>query len=266
MKTPKNISDYTQKTIESWNEAAPIHAAINQSLYLDVTDKAFNNLNADFNRLVDEFGVVGKSVVQVCCNNGIDLLSVKNKGAGRCLGIDGSHVFIDQATDLSAAAGHSDVEFYCSDIYALPEKYQESFDVVIITVGVLNWMPDIFKFMDVCASLLVPGGHLLLEEIHPILCMYEEGSPSYIDSSYFHREPFIGTEGLDYFSHTKYEGKENFWFPHSLTDVFMSAIASHLQLKHFKELPYNIGNFCADLELIDHNPPLGINVCWQKTG
>ncbi|MGR6873021.1 class I SAM-dependent methyltransferase [Pseudomonas sp. HK3] len=266
MTTSKNISEYTQKTIESWNEAAPIHAAINQSLCLDVTDKTFNNLNTDFNRLVDEIGVSDKSIVQVCCNNGIDLFSIKNKGAGRCLGIDGSKVFVDQAIELSNAAGYSDIEFCCSDIYTLPEKYQASFDVLIITVGVLNWMPDIPRFMEICASLLVPNGYLLLEEIHPILCMYEEGSPSYIDSSYFHHEPFIGTEGLDYFSHKKYDGKENFWFPHSLADIFMSAIASHLQLKNFKELPYNIGNFCADLELIDHNPPLGINVCWQKAG
>ena len=44
----------------------------------------------------------------------------------------------------------------------------------------------------------------------------------------------------------------------------MSAISNDLQLEHIKELKYNIGNFCADLESSDKNPPLGINLAWRK--
>ena len=152
----------------------------------------------------------------------------------------------------------------CSDIYNLPENYKESFDIVLITVGVLNWMPDIAKFMKTCSSLLVPDGCVLLEEIHPIMGMYEEGSPSYIDSSYFQTEPYRDTGGLDYFTYEKYEAKENFWFHHRLEDILMSAITAGLQLDHIKELKYNIGNFCADLENVEANPPLGINMAWIK--
>lgn len=260
----KSIEYYTKKTIESWDEAAPIHASINASLAVDVADRNFNNLNPDFDALVDACGVSNKSVVQVCCNNGIDLLSIKSKGAGRCLGIDGSKAFIDQAVTLAKAAGQSDMEFCHSDIYELPNKFQSAFDIAITTVGVLGWMPDINRFMEICSSLLVPGGHLLMEEIHPILDMYEEGNPSYIGYSYFKTEPFIDTHGLDYFSHQKYDAKENYSFPHSLSDIFMSAIASNLQLEHVKELSYNVGNFCADLELSEKNPPLGINISWRK--
>lgn len=265
MNLSKNTDFYTKKTLESWDEVAPRHATSNASLHVDVADRTFNNLNPDFDALVDACGVVNKSVAQVCCNNGIDLLSLRNKGAGRCLGIDGSHAFIEQAISLAKAAGQADMEFCHTDIYELPASYQQSFDVVIITVGVLNWMPDLGRFMDICASLLVTGGHLLVEEIHPILNMYEQGEPSYIDSSYFKREPFIETDGLDYFSHETYEAKENYWFPHSLSDIFMAAIASKLQLRHIKELAYNVGNFCADLEHVENNPPLGINLSWQKT-
>lgn len=260
----ENIGYYTKKTIESWDEAAPRHAAINASLPADVADRNFNNLNPDFNALVDALGVTNKSVAQVCCNNGVDLLSIKNKGADRCVGIDGSRHFIDQAIELSNSAGYSDMEFCHSDIYELPDNYQNSFDVVIVTVGVLSWMPDLYRFMNICSSLLVNGGSLLIEEIHPILGMYEEGKPSYINYSYFSSEPIRDTGGLDYFTYEKYEAKENYSFHHSLSDIFMSAIVSNLQLEHVNELPYNVGNFCADLEFGDCNPPLGINIRWRK--
>ncbi|NKB63219.1 MAG: methyltransferase domain-containing protein [Gammaproteobacteria bacterium] len=255
---------YTSRTLASWNEAAPRHESINASLFHDILDSGFNNLNPDFDKLVDRYDVSGRSVVQVCCNNGVDLLSIRNKGAGRCLGIDGSNAFIEQAMTLSKHAGQSDIEFLCSDVYELPTVYQSEFEVVIITVGVVNWMPDITGFMEICASLLAPGGTLLMEEIHPILGMYEEGNPSFLNFSYFNDEPFRDTNGLDYFNYEKYDARENFSFHHSLTDILMSAIANRLTLEHVKELHYNVGNFCADLEFIDNNPPLGINLAWRK--
>jgi len=189
---------------------------------------------------------------------------MRKKGAGRCLGIDGSEAFIGQAMSLAKSAGQPDIEFCCSDVHELPDQYQSCFDIAIIIVGVLVWMPDIYRFMEICSSLLVPGGILLVEELHPILGMYEEGDPSFIDCSYFNTAPFRDTKGLDYFTYEKYDAKENFSFHHSLADIFMSAIASNLQLEHVKELDYNIGNFCADLEFVDNNPPLGINLGWRK--
>ncbi len=73
----KSIEFYTQKTIASWDEAAPIHGSINSLLADKVANQDFNNLNPYFNALVDTYGVRDKSVVQVCCNNGVDLLSPK---------------------------------------------------------------------------------------------------------------------------------------------------------------------------------------------
>jgi len=256
---------YSKINIASWDEAAAKHESINHTLPEDVTSDSFNNLNPDFNTLVDAYNVNGKSVVQICCNNGIDLISIKKKGAGFCLGIDGSKTFINQAIRLAESADESNIQFLCSDIYELPEDYHASFDLLIITVGVLNWMPDVSRFMQTCASLLTPGGSLLMEEIHPILSMYEEGDPSYIDSSYFRTEPFRDTGGLDYFNYEKYDAKENYWFPHSLEEILMSAINHNLHLEHIRELDYNVGNFCADLEHTQNNPPLGINLAWRKS-
>lgn len=49
------------------------------------------------------------------CNNGRELLSIKNKGAGYCVGFDIAEGFIDQARQL-AKAGDIDCEFVQSDV------------------------------------------------------------------------------------------------------------------------------------------------------
>ena len=73
----KDTQFYTHKTLASWDEAAALHAKINQHLIHDVQDPSFNHLDDALNGLLDVSNIKGKSVVQICCNNGIDLLSVK---------------------------------------------------------------------------------------------------------------------------------------------------------------------------------------------
>ena len=68
----------------------------------------------------------GKSAVQIACNNGQDLLSLKNMGAGECLGIDQADAFLAQARELAEVAGHDgDVSFLAADVYALPASLKE---------------------------------------------------------------------------------------------------------------------------------------------
>lgn len=255
---------YTQQTLASWDEAAARHEEQNKHLFEHVKDPDFNNLNHDFNSLIDDISIQNKSVVQVCCNNGIDLISLKNKGAGYCLGIDGSSSFINQAQSLLKNTSIQNMDFLHSDIYALPDDLAGRFDVVLLTVGVIYWMPDLNHFMKICAGLLKPNGQILMEEMHPILGMYEEGNPSYAATSYFEKEPFKDETGLDYFTYENYEGKPNYWFQHTVSDLITAAIKAELTLVHFKELSYNIGNYCADLEKENANPPLGMNIMWDK--
>ncbi|OZG72426.1 SAM-dependent methyltransferase [Hahella sp. CCB-MM4] len=259
-----DLLNYTQQNLASWDEAAPLHAGINQHLLQEVSRADYSNLDPHLTDLMDEVDITGLSCVQICCNNGIDLISLKKKGAGNCLGIDGSPAFIKQAQELAELAGLKEISFVRHNIYELPAGYQGQFDVALITVGVLNWMPDLTRFMKVCASLLKPGGRLIMEEIHPILSMYVEGEPSHIGASYFDKTPYEDENGLDYFNATQYKAKKNFWFNHSLSEILMSALNAGLQLQHIEELAENIGNYCADLEQAENNPPLGFTAVWNK--
>lgn len=255
---------YTEKTLESWDQAAEIHQRRNPDLIRKVSQSNYNGLEPDFNRLVESQDIAGKSVVQICCNNGKDLISIKNKGAGYCLGIDGSERFIQQAQSLASASKHSDIEFKHHNIYALPDDYNAAFDYGVITVGVLNWMPDISQFFTIAYGLLRPGGTLLLEEMHPVLNMYQEGEPSALAYSYFDRSAQRDEGGLDYFTGQKYQSTENYYFQHTFSDILMAAISAGFSIQYIEELSANVGNYCADLEESPHNPPLAFIAKWGK--
>jgi ubiquinone/menaquinone biosynthesis C-methylase UbiE len=211
--------------------------------------------------------VEGKSVAQLCCNNGQDLLSVKNLGAGPCVGFDASAAFIEQARTLAQAAGHSDVEFVSADIYEIPPEQSGPFDLVMTTIGVISWMPNLKEFFEVFGRVTKTGGHVFIEETHPVLMMYEEGegdAPPYLAYSYFKEDPFLETTGLDYYEGSQYESVPHFSFQHTLADIMMAAIEEGFTLKHFSEFGYDISLYCGDLENAKARPPMGMTMVWQK--
>ncbi|MGB1239895.1 MAG: class I SAM-dependent methyltransferase [Pseudomonadales bacterium] len=260
----KDVRFYTEKNLDSWDEAASVHASAFPDLEKRVAQPGFDNLNPDFAKLVNEACTAHKDVLQLCCNNGLDLLSIKRRGAGRCVGIDGSKAFIGQAKKLAKAAGEQDIHYFCHNIYQLPPQLNSTFDCLVITVGVINWMPDLAHFFTICQALLKPGGTLLMEEIHPVLNMYQEGEPSVIDASYFEKTPFCDTQGLDYFNHQKYQAKENYWFTHTMGDILNAAIGAGLTLQYIEELGKNIGNYCEDLADSPYTPPMAFVARWQR--
>jgi SAM-dependent methyltransferase len=68
-----------------------------------------------------------------------------------------------------------DCQFVEGDIYQTAPEFDSAFDLVVITIGVLGWMPELGKFFDVAVRLLRPGGQLFIHEQHPITNMLEPG-------------------------------------------------------------------------------------------
>jgi ubiquinone/menaquinone biosynthesis C-methylase UbiE len=212
--------------------------------------------------------VAGKDVVQLCCNNGRELLSVKNLGAGACVGFDSAEGFIEQAHELAAASGLA-CEFVCTDVYDIPADYDSSFDLVTITIGVLSWMPDLPDFLAVAARLLRPGGALFIYEQHPILDMIEPGKadePVAWDYSYFRREPFVDLDGLDYYGGETYQSKPLTSFHHRLSEVIMAGLASGLAVEHIEELAGHISNCWYNVERQGPELPMSYTLVLRKAG
>jgi ubiquinone/menaquinone biosynthesis C-methylase UbiE len=260
---------FTAANRAAWDEAAPIHEAQNMEKLRSAFAKPGCVLLEDhLSERLDEIGVADKHVAQLCCNNGEELISVKNMGASSCVGFDHSDAFLNQARELAQTAGVSDsVRFETTDIYDIGSDYDDRFDIVLTTIGVFGWMPDLPAFFAIIARLLKPGGYLLSEEMHPVLNMYEPsptGGPSYIAHSYFKKDPWKDTDGLDYYGGGTYDAKPAYSFQHMMSSILMAGIDNGLTLRHMVELDFDISFFCSDLEDVEAKPPLGFTMLMRK--
>jgi SAM-dependent methyltransferase len=137
-------------------------------------------------------GVAGASLLHLQCNLGSETLSWARLGA-QVTGIDISDEAITVARGLAEESGLSErARFIRSDLYALPETLDETFDLVFASYGALCWAPDLAGWARVAAHYVAPGGALLLIDLHPIgMALHTDSSdPSgrrlRIDGPYFH--------------------------------------------------------------------------------
>ncbi|HEY9079653.1 class I SAM-dependent methyltransferase [Magnetovibrio sp.] len=259
--------DITASNRAAWDEAAPLHRAHNQAdLLARFAEPGHSELDEVETAVLTRLGVVGKDVAQLCCNNGRELISVRNLGARRCVGFEGAAGFVEQARELNAAAG-LDCAFMLGDVYEIPTAYDEQFDVVTVTIGVLNWMPDVDKFFAVAARLLRPGGALFIYEQHPIMDMVEPGAagdPVAWNYPYFRQGPRVYTEGLDYFGGTTYEAKPVYEIQHTLSAVIMAGVKAGLGLSDFAEYPHHISNTWYNVERQGPQLPMCYTLVMEK--
>ncbi|WP_153772002.1 class I SAM-dependent methyltransferase [Labrenzia sp. CE80] len=238
----KALFEVTDANRKAWDESAPLHKATGDWADLKNAFEAGNHIVFDptATGVLNDIGIAGKSCVQICCNNGRELLSLKSMGATRCLGIDQSQAFLEQARELNSAAGY-DCAFISADIYALPENVPADFDVGLITIGVLNWMPDLVRFFSVVSQLLRPGGTLFIYETHPFLEMFEPGAadPFSPSVSYFRREPVVDSAPIVYDGNQGGEGSENYWYVHTLAAILNAAIDAGFKYRLMQEYSHS---------------------------
>ncbi|MDN4547608.1 bifunctional 2-polyprenyl-6-hydroxyphenol methylase/3-demethylubiquinol 3-O-methyltransferase UbiG [Pseudomonas sp. C32] len=227
---------------EAWNDSARHHKDSPdwQPLLCAVEQTDFSCLDETLTELLIQVGVEGKDVVQLGCNNGRESLSLFALGARHVVGVDQSGAFLEQARELATRSPHAP-QFIEADVHHLPVELHARFDVALITIGVLNWMPDIGEFFHHMARTLKPGGALVVYETHPFLEMLdpEASDPFRLVTSYFRQEPFVQHQPIVYEGKVEQPAATSYWFVHTLGDLFSAAIAAGLQINHFKEYPHS---------------------------
>ncbi len=227
---------------EAWNQSASLHKTTDTwaALLRSVSNPGFSCLDPTITGLLQEVGVAGKDAVQLCCNNGRESLSLYGLGARSVVGVDQSLAFLQQARELADVSPHGP-EFIESDIHHLPPQLLERFDIALVTIGVLGWMPDVAQFMRHVASTLKPGGSLVMYETHPFLEVFDPraADPLLPASSYFQREPFVLQESIVYEGLGEEVGPTSYWFVHTLGDVINAAIGAGLQITHLQEYAHS---------------------------
>jgi SAM-dependent methyltransferase len=223
---------------DAWNDSARHHKDSPewQAHWRAVEHADFSCLDETLTGLLNQVGIDGKDVVQLGCNNGRESLSLFALGARHVVGVDQSAAFLEQARELASRSPHGP-EFIEADIHHLPQTLQGRFDVALVTIGVLNWMPDIGEFFRHASQTLKPGGALVIYETHPFLEMFdpEAADPYALASSYFRSEPFVQNQPIVYEGKVEQQAAPSFWFVHTLGAIFSGAIEAGLQISHFRE-------------------------------
>ncbi len=223
---------------QAWDHSARLHreGAFWQELLTGFSAPGFSTFDAKMTATLSGLDLQGKTGVQIGCNNGRETLSLSAFGAERCLGIDQSVEFLKQAEILKEVSG-SDCSFLCSDIYALPPDIRRDFDFAVITIGVLNWMPDLARFFRVAAGLLKPGGQLVIYETHPVLEMFdpETDTPFVPSESYFRQEPFAVDSAITYDGRSGHAAPTSYWYIHTMSDIITGMISAGLTITGFEE-------------------------------
>jgi SAM-dependent methyltransferase len=257
--------DYVEANRRMWNGLADIHAQdYGIKLIERVKTPGFSTFDDVEKRIFAQIGLKDKAVIQPGCNNGVELISIKKAGAGRCVGIDISDKFIAQGKQL-ASAGCVDVDFVRSSVYDIPGDLEGQFDLVYITIGVLGWLPDLDRFFGIVSSLLKKDGQLFIYEMHPILNMFEAEKGLEVDASYFRREPFVEEETQDYMNPARVVKAVSYWFPHTLADVIGGCLSHGLNLTQFEEYGHDLSMVYAAFEHLPNKPPLSYSLVARKT-
>lgn len=245
-----DVKGVTEANKAAWDASAAAHEAGADwaNLLRDAARPGFSVLDATLTGVLHDIGVAEARAVQVCCNNGRELLSLPSLGAVPVLGIDQSKQFLDQAHRLATVAG-SDCRFLAADIYDLPADVPRDFDLALITIGVLGWMPDLPRFLEIVAGLLAPGGRLVIYETHPFLEMVEPSAedPFALTHSYFRREPFVEDEVITYDGSEGGTGATSYWFLHGMGDIVTGCVRAGLTVERLEEYPHSNREVAYDI-------------------
>ncbi|MGE0480718.1 MAG: class I SAM-dependent methyltransferase [Phycisphaerae bacterium] len=209
----------------------------------------------------------GMRVLHLQCNAGQDTLSLVQRGAV-ATGVDISDEAIDFAQRLSADSGvpatfeRADVYDWLAAAGAIPEP---RFDIVFSSYGALCWLSDPRSWARGVASVLRPGGRLVVVEFHPVLMMFESNLT--LRYSYFAGPPIDWADGVrDYVAVSDVgltdsgwvDGVQNFRNPHrchefqwTIADILTAVIDAGLRVDAFREYPYSNGCRFLDEQIRD---------------
>jgi len=235
----------------AWNQALEYHQkARKNSLHIGFENPDFTTLNRDCDDVLlhtlKHIDFNGKTISQMPCNNGRELLSLMKLGAKEAIGFDISDTAIQEAEQLAEIA-KLNATFIRTNILEIDEDYTDYFDFIYISEGSLQWFPDLCDYFSVVSRLLKQNGSILIFEMHPFAYFFENGfSPEKgnVDCavSYFEKGPYNYKDGLDYVGGVQYGAKECYWFMHKMSDIVTAILNNGIEIMEFEEYNLEMAN------------------------
>ncbi len=266
-----DLKRYTEANREAWNEVMPLHQKAAKQKWIDsFSQPGFVALDEAEIELLQQVGLKGKRVVQLLCNNGVELMSLKNMGANECVGFDISDEAIKEANERAALC-QIDCKFIRSDVYEIGAEHDNHFDIAYIRAGGMGWLPDLQLFIEKVATLLRNDGLLFIHEVHPItdvlpLAGSDDADQLCFAEPYFKTEPYVEYGGLDYVGNSEHHSSlPQYWFVHTMSSVMMSLIANGIAIEYFSESPTALSPNHRHIEEADAGIPLSYFLIGRRT-
>jgi ubiquinone/menaquinone biosynthesis C-methylase UbiE len=217
-----------------WDDAVPHHVA---SEFYDVASfKAGRNALLPV-ELAEVGDVAGKTMLHLQCHFGMDTLSWARLGA-TVTGVDFSAPAIARARELATELG-IEARFIESNIYELPSKLDERFDIVFASYGVTVWLRDFAAWAKVAAHFVRPGGVVYLLDGHPLISVldFDQPTPAF-KTSYFDRTPQVWKGDGTYATAQKLEHNSTVEFQHTVGDIITAFAEVGLRIDFVHEFPF----------------------------
>lgn len=230
MKPEENYLEINRKT---WNDKVDVHLRSDfyaQSEFL----AGKSSLNDIELALLGD--VSGKRILHLQCHFGQDTISLSRMGA-TVTGVDLSDKAIDTARHIAGEL-NTDTQFVCSDIYDLPNRLYEEFDIVFTSYGTIGWLPDLDKWAKVVSHFLKPGAKFVFAEFHPVVWMFDDGF-KHVSYNYFKAGAIIEDETGTYADKAAPIKNRSVCWNHSLSEVLTSLLNSGISIKQFNEYDYS---------------------------
>lgn len=230
------MNDYLQANQRRWDQLIAEHAT---STFYDL-----EGFKAGKDRLrsieLSELGnVEGKSLLHLQCHFGMDTLAWARRGA-IVTGIDFSEKAITLAQSLSEELAIP-AQFYCADIYKLPDVLSGEFDIVFTSYGVLHGLPDLPRWAQIIAYYLKAGGIFYIVEDHPFFRVFRAKPEGVIKAErnyFFSEEPQrLEVQGSYATDNEGARGVSYIW-DHSIGEVINALIDAGMRIEYLHEFPY----------------------------
>lgn len=241
---------YSKINQHHWDAAAIIHKDAPKGYY-DI--EGFKNGGLSLKKIhIDELGDVrGKKILHLLCHIGLDTLSLARLGAD-VVGVDISPKSIAIAKSLASESNLS-ARFICSDIYELKEILNDKFDIVFASHGVICWLENLNKFMEIVESYLKPKGYFYLMDGHPmsmIMSNEPDGKDIKVVRSYYRdkQEPCYCEPSEDYANKEVLVDAPTYEWQYSLNEIINAVCTRNLKLEYLHEFPFCDDNYYMNME------------------
>ena len=236
-KGPSDL-DYIQTNRANWDERVAIHLRDDAGFYRVEAFLNGEDVRPDIDRK-EMHGFAGIDVLHLQCHFGLDTLSVARQ-AKSVVGVDFSPKAIAAACDLAKRVGLADrAEFVLSDLYATPMQVNRQFDLVFSTWGTTTWLPDIWRWGEVFAGFVKPGGRAYFADFHPTIATLDEAGGSLVPRYSWRTpsdQPEVFEEDITYTgAHSKLKNEKTVEWIHPVSDHLNALLNQGLQLEYLHE-------------------------------